>query len=114
MWDALAGDHNLKFIAMSGFLNSAAKGMFFPDTGGSFVQSFVTDPTWQVPAKGAGWVWGNNGNGNSAPPWSAVASMKTMIVYFERVLYGVLEMRSDNDNMLALIDQTNNRIYLEL
>ena len=110
IWNELAGDNNLKFIAMSQYLNGNAKGMFFPAAGSSFQQSFVNDPDWQIPPGGAGWVWPSNGN--NQPPYSAEDALYTMISYFETVLYGVLEVKSDN--MLDLIDSTNNGIYFEL
>ena len=110
IWDELAGTNNLKFIAMSQYLNGNAKGMFFPGAGSSFRQAFINDPDWQIPQSGAGWVWPTTSG--TGPPWSAEDALHTMIGYFETVLYGVLEMKSDN--MLDLIDRTNNGIYSEL
>lgn len=110
MWNELASNDNLKFIAMSQYLNGNAKGMFFPDAGQSFQQSFIDDPDWLISADGNGWTWPSNGQ--TGPPYSAEDALKTMIEYFETVLYGVLEMKSDT--MLDLMDQTNNAIYGEL
>lgn len=110
VWNELASNDNLKFIAMSQYLNGNAKGMFFPDAGQSFQQSFIDDPDWLISADGNGWTWPSNGQ--TGPPYSAEDALKTMIEYFETVLYGVLEMKSDT--MLDLMDQTNNAIYGEL
>lgn len=50
--------------------------------------------------------------GANGTSWSAEDALYEMINYFETLLYGVLEMKSDN--MFDLIDQTNNQIFREL
>lgn len=106
----MAGNDNLKFIAMSQYLNGNAKGIFFPAAGQSFQQSFVNDPSWLIPQNGAGWTWPTSGQTRTT--YSAEDALYHMISYFETVLYGVLEMKSDN--LLDMIDRTNNGIYGEL
>lgn len=107
VWDELAGNSNLKFIAMSQYLNGDAKGMFFPAAGKSFQQPYVDEADWLIPQDGVGWTWRV-----TKTTWSAEDSLNEMIGYFEKVLYGVLEMKTNN--MLDLIDRTNNAIYSEL
>lgn len=95
---------------MSEYLNGGAKTNFFPDAGKVFSQSCVTDPSWIIPQNGDGWVWRVTGaNGTS---WSTEDALYEMINYFETLLYGALEMKSNN--MFDLIDQTNNQIFREL
>lgn len=84
--------------------------MFFPAAGKSFQQCFINEPDWLIPHDGAGWIWRRTSP--TEPPFSAENVLHQMIGYFETVLYGVLEMKSDN--MLDLIDQTNKSIYGEL
>lgn len=43
VWDELGSDKNLRFVAMSQYLNGQAKGMFFLDKG-QFGQFYVDDP----------------------------------------------------------------------
>lgn len=84
--------------------------MFFPAAGQSFQQSFVNDPDWLIPQNGAGWTW--PASGETGTTYSAEDALNHMISYFETVLYGVLEMKSNK--LLDLIDETNNGIYGEL
>lgn len=107
VWDELAGNSNLKFIAMSQYLNGDAKGIFFPAAGQSFQQSYVHEADWLIPQDGIGWTWRATGT-----TYSAEDALSHMIGYFEKVLYGVLEMKTNN--MLDLIDRTNNAIYHKL
>jgi hypothetical protein len=94
---------------MSQYLNGNAKGLFFPNAGSTFQQTFVGDPNFQIPAGGLGWTWPSGGG----PGQSSVSdALNRMLQYWQPVLYGVLEMGSDN--MLPLFDKTNNRIYGEL
>jgi hypothetical protein len=94
---------------MSQYLNSNAKGQFFPSVPGSFNQAFINDPTWLISTNTADWTWPSP---NTATQWSAADALGQLIRQFEVVLYGVLEMKTDN--MQHLIDKTNNRIYGEL
>ena len=110
VFGALSGHNNLRFIAMSQYLNGNAKANFFPNAGDQFEQRYVNDPQWVVPRHCAGWIW--RSNGNPGPPWAVVDSFEEVIWYFEVVFYGVLEMKTDN--MFDLIDQTNSAIYSEL
>jgi hypothetical protein len=106
VWNALAGFDNLDFIAMSAYLNGA-KGTFF-GTSSSYIK-FTNDPEWLIPDNGARWIWPTT---NSNRVFSAYDSLIEMIRHLESVLYGVLEMNTDN--MQTLIDRTNNRIYAAL
>lgn len=92
---------------MSQYLNGDAKGMFSPAAGKSFQQSYVHEADWLIPQGGIGWTWRATGT-----TYSAEDALIHMIGYFEKVLYGVLEMKTNN--MLDLIDRTNNAIYHEL
>lgn len=110
VFNELGSSDNLRFIAMSVYLNSNAKSMLFPPEGRTFDEKFVHDPSYEMPNSMAGWTWPSNGG--VGPPYSAKDALDEMLGYFERVLYGVLEMKSDN--LLKLIDQTNNAIYKRL
>lgn len=81
--------------------------MFFPAAGQSFQQSYVHEADWLIPQDGIGWNWRATGT-----TYSAEDALSRMIAYFEKILYGVLEMKTDN--MLDLTDRTNNAIYHEL
>ena len=106
VWNELAGESNPKFVIMSSYLNSNAKGMFFPEQGNIFQHTFVNDPKFSMPQGGQGWTWPTGGFGGVLSAKDALVAMSR---YFEVVLYGVLEMKADN--MLSLIDETNNGIY---
>ncbi|KAI9708919.1 MAG: hypothetical protein M1820_003613 [Bogoriella megaspora] len=108
VFNELASDQNLRFIVMSGYLNNIAKSQFFPESGQQFSQPFVNDPNYVIGAQNiANWKWPSN-----SQPFSARDSLNRMVEQFERVLYGVLEMNSDN--MQELIQKTNNAIYFQL
>ncbi len=51
-------------------------------------------------------------SGANGTSWSAEDALYEMIQYFQTVLHGVLEMKTDN--MLNIIDHTNNNIFREL
>jgi hypothetical protein len=87
---------------MSIYLNGDGKGMFFNE-------AYVQYTNQLIPDNGAGWIWPTT---NSRGVYSAYDTLITMINHLEKILYGVLEMNTDN--MLALIDKTNNRIYAAL
>ncbi|KAI1771557.1 hypothetical protein F4818DRAFT_207037 [Hypoxylon cercidicola] len=105
VWDGIASEKNLYFVAMSQFLNGDGKGKFFADAKNPLPNTFVgnsqfaikNDPTWK-------WA-----KGKSATQMSATDTLRVMITHFETVLLGALEMKSDS--MLPLMDRTNNRIY---
>lgn len=103
VWDELASSYNLDFIAMSGYLNFL-KGSFFNPS----IQ-YIQFTSRLIPDNGAGWIWPTT---HSRGVYSAYDTLITMINQLEKILYGVLEMNTDN--MLPLIDKTNNRIYAAL
>ncbi|KAJ2994819.1 hypothetical protein NUW58_g1447 [Xylaria curta] len=106
IWDSIASDKNLYFIAMSQYVNGDGKGLFFADATQPLKKFFVNDPNFAISNTGA-WKWPT---GKSPGQTSAIDTLRTMInKYFETVLLGALEMKSDP--MLPLIDRTNNRIY---
>ncbi|KAI9643088.1 hypothetical protein NHQ30_008823 [Ciborinia camelliae] len=109
VFDGLGSNINLDFIIMSQYINGW-KSIFFPEAGGSFPQQFLT-PDWLIPSTGgdAGWKWPS---GNSNTQYSAKDALAIMLSYFEKVLYGTLEMKTDN--MFKMIDKTNNQIYGQL
>lgn len=107
VWEELASDNNLDYIAMSVYLNGVPKAQFF-DASNNYVK-YTNDPSWLIPDNGAGWVWPIT---RSSTVFSAYDALIEMIRYLERIIYGVLEMNTDN--MLALVDRTNNRIYAAL
>ncbi|MCJ1326572.1 hypothetical protein MMC10_003237 [Thelotrema lepadinum] len=109
VWNKVAGTDNLKFVAMSQYLNSNAKALFFPDLGQVFAQAYANDPKYQIPENADGWAWPEDSFVGSR---SAKDTLRDMTFDFERVLYGVLEMKADN--MLPLIDENNNEIYSAL
>lgn len=108
VFDGLASEENLDFIAMSEYLNANAKGKFFPASG-TYDQQYVTNPDWKMATRPAEWKWAKP---NTDEQWSAAQTLSDLIVEWESSLYGVLELKTDN--MLELIDRTNNRIYGEL
>ena len=108
VFNALASDKNLDFIAMSRYLNSEAKNTLFPEHG-PMVEDYVNNPADLIPKDGTGWIWPTDPNRSERP---AMAHLLYMFAYFEVVLYGVLEMKSES--MLDRIDRTNNRIYAQL
>jgi hypothetical protein len=95
---------------MSQYLNGNAKTPFFPEAGGQFNRKYINDHDWLIPQTSSDWTWSSVGANSGR--FSALDSMYEMIGYFETNLYGCLEMQTDN--MQALIDKTNNRIYGEL
>jgi hypothetical protein len=105
VWDGLASDDNLDFIAMSQYLNGDGKGSFF----NNFVQTFVNDPAYRIPQDLTGWHWAT---GDTSSSYSAADALYAMVGQLEKTLYGVLEMKSSD--MQTMIDRTNNRIYGEL
>lgn len=106
-WSAIASDTNLQyFIAMSQYLNGDAKGIFFSN----FQQTFVGDPNFVINAAGTNWQWPSAGG--STTMFSADDELRKMILYFEKVLLGVLEMKEDP--MLDLMDRTNNNVWKAL
>lgn len=83
--------------------------MFF---NGSFVQAYAGQPAFQIlPTPIGAWQWSTI-VGPSPGIFSADDTLRTMILYFESVLLGALEMKTDP--MLDLIDMTNNRIFAAL
>lgn len=94
---------------MSQYINGW-KSIFFPDAGKTFPQQYLTSD-WLIPATGgdAGWKWPS---GDTNTQFSAKDALAVMLSYFEKVLYGTLEMKADN--MFDLIDKTNNQIYGQL
>jgi hypothetical protein len=112
VWDGLASNENHDFIAMSKYLNAESKGRFFNPRG--FVEGFVHDPAWEIPADFSNWRWKSKPNDPQSQrmPYSAADVLRTMLFKFEPVLYGVLEMKSAE--MQGFIDKTNNRIYDQL
>jgi hypothetical protein len=101
--EALPSLDNLDFVAMSETLNQA-KGIFFKP-GFKYIK-FTNDKRFVMPMNGAGWVWPID-----KPPRtsSAFLTLSRVVHHFEKVLYGVLEIKTDN--MLDLMDRTNSRIY---
>ncbi len=97
---------NLDFIAMSAYINNA-KGAFYKSPF-KYIK-FMDDPNWLIPRNGAGWIWPTT---RSRGVWSAFDALSQLMNHLEFVLYGVLEMNTDN--MFALIDRTNSRIYAAL
>ncbi len=97
---------NLDLIAMSAYLNNA-KGAFYEPP--FYYIQFTNDPNWLIPMSGAGWTWPTTSSGGV---WSAYDTLSQLIYHLEYVLYGVLEMNTDN--MFAAMDRTNNRIYAAL
>jgi len=104
VWNALPSFDNPDVIAMSYYLNNYGKGAFFKNSY-SYIQ-FTGDPSYLIPDDGAGWIWPTT---DSDGVRSAYDTLIAMIHHLENILYGVLEMNTDN--MLAMIDGTNNRIY---
>ncbi|KAI1393091.1 uncharacterized protein F4822DRAFT_426286 [Hypoxylon trugodes] len=105
IWNSIASEKNLDFIVMSQYLNGDGKGKFFVDPTKTLPNTFFGDPNFAI-QNNAGWKWANDKEGNQM---SAEDTLRTMIIYFETVLLGVLEMKSDS--MLPLMDKTNNRVY---
>ena len=101
--DALPSLNNLDFVAMSETLNQA-KGLFFK-SGFKYIK-FTNDKNFMMPMSGAGWVWPTT---NERRIYSAFDTLGRVLHHLERVLYGVLEIKTDN--MLDLMDRTNSRIY---
>lgn len=95
---------------MSQYVNSK-KGMFF--AGDRVVnQKFIDDPKFLVPdgASGSDWQWASKPG--KKKPYSAKDRIEQMIIYFEGVLYGVMQMNLGDT--LPLLDSTNNAIFNEL
>jgi len=101
--DALPSLDNLDFIAMSETLNQA-KGIFFKP-GFKYIK-YTNDNKFLMPLSGAGWVWPTSTRRGA---YSAFDTLARILNHLERVLYGVLEIKTDN--MLDLMDRTNSRIY---
>lgn len=105
VWNEIASDSNLKFVAMSSYLNNEAKGSFFPNSGGRFHEAYVS-PDYQISNNWDRWTWSSN----QLNKWSAIDEWDDMIAQFQRTLYGVLELRGMTD----LISETNRAIYTAL
>ncbi|KAI1169459.1 hypothetical protein F4777DRAFT_222122 [Nemania sp. FL0916] len=106
IWDSIASEKNLYFVAMSQYVNGDGKGKFFQDATNPLPQLFINDPQFAI-ANNNRWKWPS---GMSSTQKSANDTIRSIFYgYFETVLLGALEMKSEP--MLDLIDRTNNRIY---
>ncbi|CAD6448847.1 21725305-b7ef-4914-aa7c-2f61d60e08b6 [Sclerotinia trifoliorum] len=93
IFDGLASNDSLDFIIMSQYINGW-KSIFFPEPGAKFYQEYLTSD-WLIPATGgdAGWKWPS---GHTSTQFSAKDALVVMLGYFEKVLYGSLEMKAAN------------------
>ncbi|KAG9527372.1 hypothetical protein KCU93_g5257, partial [Aureobasidium melanogenum] len=102
IFDALASDENPDFLILSVYLNQV-KAALFP------LAAFWAendDDWWLSPQTISSWHW------HSGDDKSVKDLLSSLAKQFERILYGTLEMQADN--MLPMIDKTNNRIYAAL
>lgn len=107
--DALASDNQLDFVAMSQFLNDEAKSSFFPSFPNQLNAFWVTEDLQLRADTLAAWKWQK---GDDSTRRSVSTAPSRLALAFEKMLYGVLEMNSDD--VFSSMDRTNNRIYARL